>query len=302
VSGWAWCCACAPAAGKYVIAYGLRSGGNYVRDVDVYDAGSWTSKADGVAPGRTGHRSATLSQKGYVFGGFEGTSPFNMTRNDEYVQSSDVWTTKTAMSAAKAYHSGCAASGQAYAFAGYSDVNAQTFSDATYQYDTGGDSWSTKASCPFPSRQLATAIEIGAKAYLICGIALGGTIMSDNDEYDPSGNSWTAKTDCVSPARHASSGFQISSKGYITYGNLGGSYIRDTDQYVPDTWTSKADGPSPARWYQAGAYYGGAGYATGGQGSSGLLSDHSEFTPDVWATKITIPSPARQQLTSFEAA
>lgn len=302
MSGWAWCCACAPAAGKYVIAYGVRPGASYIRDVDVYESNTWTSKADGPSPARGLHGSATVLPNAYVFGGLEAAVPYNLSRNDEYAQSSDVWTTKTSMPGTKVHHGSCAASGMAYAFAGYSSEVGQVFDDSTYQYDASADSWATKTSSPSPSRTRTTAIEIGGKAYLICGVSGGNILLSDNDEYDPSSNSWTAKTDCPSPARSSASGFRIGSKGYVAYGNQGGSLIRDNDEYEPDTWISKLIALSPARSHAASAHNNGAGYVTGGTSGSALMTDHSEYTPNVWLSKNPVPSPARWLSSSFESA
>lgn len=80
-----------------------------------------------------------------------------------------------------------------------------------------------------------------------------------------------------------------------------GSYLRDTDEYVPDTWTAKSDMPTPVRERHASSGIDSKCYIYGGwyyDGTIHILQDTDEYLPDSWTSKSNMPSPARRSVSS----
>lgn len=287
-------CYCCTSESKHVVAFG--SAGAYIRDVDVYTLDFWSSMGDGPTPARRCYSAATISGKGYVYGGLQSGSPFTLADNDEYTRTGDTWAAKTSMSGGgKAVNAGCAASGKAYSFCGWDSALLAT--KTAHEYDASGDSWSAKTDAPTPTRITCCAVEIGTKAYLINGVD-GSTALNDTDEYDPSGDSWTSKTNSPTVATTYNSAVQLSSKGYVGFGNSS----NDMNEYDPDTWTAKTDAGTSRYGTGASAGTNGAGLFSGGSNGSADQTSHEEYTPDGWTTRTNLITPARFAPAGFQAS
>lgn len=300
-----YCCPSASVVGYPTWFYGVTTGASPIRDTDRYTIDTWTSKVDGPTPARSSCQSASVNAVAYIWGGSGSVSPFFYTENNQFSESGNSFTTKTAMTANRFRGAGCAIGDYAYHFCGVN--SATTDQRTTYQYDSVGNSWATKTDIPTPARSYQAAITLAGKAYNIAGSDAGASI-GDNDEYDSAGDTWAAKTSIISPNRFAASFFGASDKGYLATGNQGGgTLIVDTDEYdqAGDSWSAKANCTTPSRWYSAGCTAGGVspGYCTGGLSSGGTgLRDHDEYTPDAWTTRTDTPTPARWFATACEAS
>ncbi len=82
--------------------------------------------------------------------------------------------------------------------------------------------------------------------------------------------------------------------GYIYGGTHGTStYLRDCQEYTPDTWTTKSDMPTPGRALLAASTIGSSGYVYGGYSGAAVLQDCDGYVPDTWTIKTNMPAPAR---------
>lgn len=307
-TGQAGCYCCPTTAGVYVVFYGLKQGPlAVIRDVDKYEIDAWTSKGDAPTPGRYFLGAATVSQVAYLFGGVSTASPFYLTDNESYVQSTDTFTAKSAMTAHRSNMAGMSIDGKVYSMTGIDDTST-TNTRTAYQYTVSSDAWATKTDSPTPARQNARGYEISAKGYVVCGL---GTItqLKDNDQYDPAGDSWTSKADVDTSgiderSRHAA--FAIDGKGYITHGQSAGVRLNEVAEYDTgsDSWTAYSSSTTAREWCY-GASLGGTspGYTTGGIAAGGTTSlKHDEFTPTSWTARTDTPTPARYAHVSAESA
>jgi len=314
-SGQSGCYCCGVGVGSLVYAYGVQTGATRIRDVDSYVVDTWTSKADATTPARSNSAGATVSGIAYVFGGLQSSSPFYMDANQSYVLSSDTWTAKTAMTAARHYHAAFASDTKVYSTAGQD--NTATLKRTTYEYDVAGDSWATKTDCPTPARQFAKACRLGHNGYLIGGTDGTVTTYADNDQYNTGTDTWTGKTD-IATNRFGHVCFAVDGYGYACVGN-NAAVLLDTIEQYDEGGNSWSYGPdlttiSPAgakRYHGAGESPGStsSGFATGGLGGSGAaVRDHQEFTPVTgsmsgayWTGRTQIPLPARWFMTCVES-
>jgi hypothetical protein len=309
-SGQSGCYCCTPAANPVVWFYGVKLGAVPIRDTDSYIEDTWTSKTDGPTPARSSCQSASLNGIAYVFGGTSTISPYYETENNQYVHSTDTFTTKSAMTASRYQGCGLPIDGKAYSFAGN---DAGTVSRTSYQYDASADSWATKTDTPTPARKDHTGFALGTDGYIVGGSDGGSTVYADNDQYSPGSNAWTSKTS-VGTGRLGATGFAVDGIGVFCIGNAGfGVLSKLTDKYTAssDSW---AAGPVIDYWYSTPARYYGAGnssnstspgFVSGGLTGSGAASaktDKYNASTDLWSAGADAPTPARWLSTATESA
>lgn len=255
-------------------------GGAFLKDTDEYNPDTWTSKTDIPSPARRYMTASTVSNKGYIYAGHDGSNRLQDT--DEY--DTDTWTSKSNMpSPGRRGLAASTISDKGYVYAGW---DGSSYMRDTDEYDP--DTWVSKSNTPSPGRYMHAASTIDDKGYIYGGDS--SAYLSDTDEYDP--DTWTSKSDIPSPGRKSLDASTISDKGYIYAGYIG-SYLQDTDEYDPDSWTSKSNIPSPARQTLAASTVSDKGYVFGGSISGGALQDTDEYDPDTWVSKTDMPSPAR---------
>ena len=308
-TGQAGCYCCPTTAGVYVVVYGLKQSPLVViRDVDKYEIDTWTAKGDAPTPGRYFPGVATVSQVAYIFGGFSTASPFYLTDSESYVQSTDTFTAKSAMTAHRSNMAGMSIDGKVYSMAGLDDTGI-TNTRTAYQYTPSSDAWATKTDCPTPARRACRGYELSTKGYVVCGVDGSATTLKDNDQYDPSGDSWTSKADVDTSGideRTNHAAYAIDGKGYLTHGNRFGTLLNEVAEYTvgTDSWAALTN-TTTAREQCYGASLGGTspGYTTGGLAAGSAASlKHDEFTPTSWTSRTDIPAPARYGHVSAESA
>lgn len=302
-TGQAGCYCCGPAVtvGYAVYFYGATGTGASIRDTDKYEIDTWTSKTDAPADARTYSTAASVEAIAYVIGG--GSAVAVLSDTISYVQSTDTFTSKAALTAARMYSCAAGVDGKVYAFSGYDSTTTKV--RTTYEYTPSSNSWATKTDIPTPARTESAAAGVGTKAYVYGGSGTGA--ISDNDEYDTASDTWTSKTDLPTPARLAHVGWSIDGLVYSCAGFAAGTHYSDVDKYDPtnNTWSSLTDMTSAARRNAAGCTPGGTspGFVTGGSGSAFTASQtHESFTPSAWTTQTDMPLPARKQHCCAESA
>ena len=260
---------------------------SYLQDCDEYDPDTWTNKTDAPSPVRVYLAASTILNKGYVYGGSDGSGYLQDCSEFDF----DIWSSKTDMpSPGRALFAATTILDKGYVFGGYI-VSNDDIRD-TDEYDP--DTWTAKTDMPLPTRYGLSASTINDKGYVFRGYSLGGAgLLNDTDEYDP--DTWVSKTN-ASVKRTESAASTILNKGYIF---CGGDFSsgRHTDEYDPDTWTAKTDAPLPSRRFLAASTISDKGYIYGGLNVSTPVQDCDEYTTDTWwASKSDMPSPARYGL------
>jgi len=162
-------------------------------------------------------------------------------------------------------------------------------------YDPATNTWTTKASIPFPSDHPNVAATAD-KIYI-----LGEVGNTNSAEYDPVTNAWTMKAP-IPTQRAASSTAAIGTKVYVAGGAMGsngasfGPTVRDFAVYdtVTDTWETLDPMPAPGRNHAPGVAANGIFYVIGGRTNGptdGLQSRVDAYDPvaKTWTMKAPMP-------------
>jgi hypothetical protein len=305
-SGQSGCYCCGVGIGTYICLYGFNFTSGNLRDVDSYVVDSWTSKTDGATPARSTPQTGTVEGVAYIYGGSGSVSPFYFVDNDAYVFSTDTFTAKTDMSAARWFGAGFAAALKCYASYGYDNTTTRT--QTNYEYSPSADSWATKTSGPNPVRSGPSSFVISDNGYVIGGGDASGNFLKDNDQYATGSDAWTSKTD-MGTARSTPGAFTIDGTGWALMGfSTGSVMVGTTESYDAsgNAWTAgnSIGGTRDKRYRGASASLGstGAGYMTGGLTALATQSrHHDEFDGTTWTTRTDMPTPARDQLIGAES-
>jgi N-acetylneuraminic acid mutarotase len=117
------------------------------------------------------------------------------------------------------------------------------------EYSQSGDSWSTKADHPTPTRRCSAGFGIDSNGYIAGGTTSANDTTSgiqDLDRYTPSGDVWLSMSDLPNPTRKSPGGCTMLLSGYVQGGK---DYIQDCDEYdsTENQWSNKTDMPAPGR-------------------------------------------------------
>ena len=162
-------------------------------------------------------------------------------------------------------------------------------------YDPATNTWTTKASIPFPSDHPNVAATAD-KIYI-----LGEVGNTNSAEYDPVTNAWTMKAP-IPTQRAASAIAAIGTKIYVAGGAMGsngasfGPTVRDFAAYdtVTNTWETLDPIPAPGRNHAVGAAVSGIFYIVGGRTNGpmdGLQNRVDAYDPSTrtWTQKANMP-------------
>ena len=237
--------------------------------------GFWTQVADFGGGYRSGTACFSIDNKGYVYGGSNGSQFFNDLW--EYDPLTNSWTKKADLPAGTRRNAVAFSIGRkGYVGMGYG--GGFTFYSDFWEWDQATDTWSRIADYPGEGGlglSACVAFSIDPKGYVGTG---GGWAVSpfrvSNEfwEYDSATNQWTQKPNLPDSARWFAVGFAIGARGYIGTGeDINGDYHNDFWEYDPQnsTWTRRADFPGSERRAGVGLSIDASGYiATGTKGSS----------------------------------
>ena len=303
-TGQAGCYCCGgPTETTVVWFYGVKTGAVPIRDTDSYVEDAWTAKTDGPTPARSLCSAASIDANAYVWGGTFTSSPFYLTENQQFIHSTDTWTTKASMPAHRNEGVGVGLAAKAYSMCGSDSSFVPT--RTTYQYTASSDSWATKTDAPTPLRKQCRAFAIGDYGYLCGGVNDLSAILNDNDQYDASGDSWTAKTN-MSAARTAGAGFVQEGTGVYATGNKGSGVLETGTDLYDASANSWSAGPTFGYSFSRVPRYlttgGTAGGAAKGFVASGLSAafpgetdnnDKLDLTVPEWTAGTAMPAPKR---------
>jgi N-acetylneuraminic acid mutarotase len=259
--------------GRVAANYGLTNDG--VR----FTMPFWTARAALPSARR---RSAVAAANGllYAIGGFNsaGTAVKSVVA---FNPSTNTWSTKAPLPAARQGFTAAAAIGGTIYLAGGKDA-AGALTRTLYAYNSSSNTWSTRANMPVASACGGSAV-ISGKLYVFSGCTRSST------------NLWTALHSA--PAVHIDPAIGvISGRLYVVAGNDGvaGVATRRLDVYDPatNTWSTKAAIPT-ARTAPAGAAIGGKLHVIGGRNGGTYLNTVEAYDPvtDSWAARPAMPTP-----------
>lgn len=142
-----------------------------------------------------------------------------------------------------------------------------TYSTLETFYVQSQQHWKRAADFPGEGRIRSTAFVIGAKAYVVAGVAKGngGPYYKDMWEYDSLTDKWTRKADLPGTTRHMALAFVLNGKAYVGGGILSLPYdcAQDFYEYTPESNTWKKMASPPVRTdlcYGSAVSYRGQGY------------------------------------------
>ena len=276
--------------GRVAANYGLMNDG--VR----FTMPFWTTR---VALPSARRRSAVAAANGllYAIGGLNSASTA-LKSVVAFNPSTNAWSTKASMPAARQGFNAAAAIGSTIYVAGGKDA-AGALKRTLYAYNSSTNTWSAKANMPVASGCGGSAV-ISGKLYIFSGCtrsSTGAQIAARLlHRYDPSTNLWT--TLHPAPVVHTDPAIGvISGKLYVVGGNNGtamGVAIGRLDAYDPatNTWSTKATIPTP-RIAAAGAVIGGRLHVIGGRNGGTYLNTVEAYDPvtDSWAVRPAMPTP-----------
>jgi N-acetylneuraminic acid mutarotase len=173
--------------------------------------------------------------------------------------SADSWVSKTPMPSHRQGFAIAAYQSKIYVIGGWNSTDPHTgiaiTMSANEMYDPATDTWTTKASLPTPTANMAACV-IGDKIYVVSGMTdiSKPTLSSSNWIYDPSSNSWSLAAPIPTSVFNYASAV-VDNKIYIEGGGLSGSpYYSNLNQvYDPQTNSWTIGEPLPASLLSASA-------------------------------------------------
>lgn len=230
--------------GKIYVPGGLRSGGVATNIVEVFDpaADQWSTIAS--LPLMMHHlHFAAANGRLYVLGGYSGNSFTATARVFEFNFSTNSWSEKMAMPAARGAGVAVAYSEKIYVIGGVSSTGVVASTNQVY--DHLANNWQTLAAMPTPREHLAAAV-IDSLIYVIGGrdfSATGNTACLE--AYSPATNRWYSLAS-MPTARGGLAAAALHGKLYVFGGEIPGVFD-EVEEYDPrsNTWRSLPPMPAP---------------------------------------------------------
>ncbi len=263
----------------------------------------WTQRADFPDSPRSSACGFSIGTAGYIGMGYDSTS---FRRNFFlYLQSNNTW--QQAQSLGGINGSGLSRN-MAAAFSintkGYvvGGQGSNPYLSDTWEYDSGTNIWTQKATFAGTARRGAVGFAIGTKGYVACGKDLNG-FKNDVWEYNQGTNTWTAKNSFPGSPRQLAVAFVIGTKGYVGCGDDG---VLKNDFYefdpIANTWAAKTPFAGTPRSGAVGFGIGTKGYVgTGYDNTLQNTNDFWEYDPigNTWAAKPNFGGMARTSAVGF---
>ncbi len=239
-----------------------------------FNTSTWAAKNDMPSPARSGMGYSKINNKGYSYGGYDGTN--SLQDCDEYTLNSS-WASKTNLLATRRYLTAVTVLNKGYIYGGANYAVTPIKTCDEYNPDT----WTAKADMYNPARYDLAGFSVLDKAYAISGYT--GTDLYGSkyvDMYTPGTNVWTYKVETKDPSRQGCCGVEVNNKGYIMGGKRYTTVNSDIDEYDPiaNTWMEKCNTLN-ARAYATAIKYGKAAYLMGGTTGSAYSAGCMKFSP-----------------------
>ena len=255
--------------------------------------GSWIARAS-LPSARRGPAVAVAGGLLYSIGGLTNAGSA-LSSVFAYNPSTNAWTSKASLPAARQGGNGSAMIGGILYVAGGFDAS-RALTRTLYAYNVSTNTWSRRADMPVVSACGGSTV-ISGKLYVFSGCrrsSTGGQISAGSlHRYDPSTNQWTTLRSA--PAVH----FQpavgvISGKLYVAGGNNSASVaLTRLDVYDPatNTWSTRMNMPT-ARVSAAAAVVGGKLHVIGGRNGETYLRTVEAYDPvtDSWSVRAAMPT------------
>ena len=202
-------------------------------------ANSWVriedlDSANAVYPRRDAAAFA-IGKRGYVVGGYDGTT-FYSKENWEYDVTRDtVWKRKTAFpQSGRRWATSFTIDG--YGFVGMGFNYSQEYFNDFWKYDTVTAAWTQVADFPGNIRSDAPAFVING--YAFAGAGFDGALKNDFYRYDYVANSWATIASYGGLPTSSASAFSLNGKGYVVCGLDTLGYKSELWEYTPDNLVS----------------------------------------------------------------
>jgi N-acetylneuraminic acid mutarotase len=243
----------------------------------------------------------TVSGLLYAIGGMNGAGTV-LTTVQAYSGSTNTWSTKASLPAARWRGNGVATINGVIYLAGGVDGTKPGHKKTLYAYNGASNSWSSKASMP-AAGGCGGSGAISGILYVIVGCdSLTSTTSGAKGtlfRYDPVANTWSTKAS--SPSPHQFPAVAVTGgKVYVVGGKNGtGAATNVVHVYTPstNTWTSKA--PLPAARYRSNAQVvNGKVYVIGGNDAAGNYTNTVyvyDPASNVWSTAAPLPTARANQ-------
>ena len=254
----------------------------------------------------------SIAAKGYIVSGYsvgENGQPQHKAFLWEYDPASGKWTPKASLPTGeqRSWATGFSIGDKGYIATGRvaNDVNYQSFVNDFWEYNPATNTWTERASIPFPTNppnspypgtDCAFSFSIGGKGYVGGGESFNLLPRRKLFAYDPQQNMWIARNDVPFNSTISSTSFVIGNKAYVGLGYYQG--VTDSDslfEYDPllDQWAEKAHFPGGKRLAAVAFSLNNKGYVGTGYDHNIAYSNFWRYDPvnDTWETIPSIGEP-----------
>ena len=270
--------------------------------VNCFSQGVWTQKANFSGTARWGSSSFSIGTKGYLVGGYDGTTNFSDLW--EYDPAANSWAQKAAIPQGRRAACAFAINSKGYVCLGAHTTNSPTLTDI-WEYDPISNSWNAKANFPSSARYGAASFAIGNKGYVCCGNegTSAGPYTNELWEFDPASNTWNAKANFIGNARYGitHSCFVIGTKGYVGLGGTQSTSFSDFFCYdqATNAWSTIANYPGSGQSYASGFGICYKGFICAGKAGSTPYADCWQYdaTSNAWTQQTNFTGGGRWIMT-----
>ena len=287
----------AVACGKICIKSGIHVGTSACADPPASPAAATATPAPNLATWVT--KTAMQTAHAYAVGGAIGSLFYvagssGTTAQEEYDPGASSWTSKASMPTSRTYVGGVVIGTKLYIAGGC--VSGDCLAGLTgllEAYDSGTNTWATKASIPVVLNSMGIGV-VNGKLYAVGGMQACApcTARTSLYVYDPTGDTWSTKTS-MTTARLNVMAASVNNTLYAIGGATGNTQLATVEAYDPgsDTWSTKASMPT-ARSAATAAVVNGLIYVIGGSVTAGTTNIVEIYDPssDSWTSTTSMPT------------
>jgi N-acetylneuraminic acid mutarotase len=178
------------------------------------DGGTWDDTVTDMPTARYSAAYATLNNKIYVIGGYNGSTLDTCQAYDPLDGSNGSWETLTPMPTAREGATASVVNGKIYVIGGHDGSSDSKICEA---YDPATDTWDDTLADMSTARKFATSGAVNGMIYVMGGTSSSTTYHSINEEYNVATNTWTTRTP-LPEARIAPTSSVVNGKLYVIGG------------------------------------------------------------------------------------